>query len=256
MKRISKATINKPGQRFVRRRTIVIIASIALALGIAAYVALSLRAWDTQDTIAQQSRAQLKEDITTNLLGDTASGSNNERISAIVTPYEAETKGKNICQLDWAFEWQSKLWFTSDRRSSCLAIGDAAQNVVEALKALRSTNESLTSTNASLTGAIAAAQASKSYSETATIWKDAATAIATKEGSVKSVTTVITSISSDITAAYTALDIANKNQDKAAFNAATTSLAAAYARLAEIKTAGTEARKPFITAVTDAFATL
>lgn len=256
MKRLSKTTFHSHRRLSVKKRTIIIIASSLLALGIATYVVLSIRAWDAQDAVAIQSRDQLKENIVTNLLSDEAKGANNERLTAIITPYEAETKGKAICQLSGIYEWQSTLWFTNERRANCLAVGTTAQKVVEALKALRSTNESLSDTNQSLVAAIAAAQASKSYTDTATIWDTAATTIAAKDGSIKTVTTLVTDISHDISAAYTALEAANKSEDKTQFNTALTSLTAAYARLSEVKTAAVEARQPFITAVTDAYATL
>ena len=64
MKRLSKTTFHSHRRLSVKKRTIIIIASSLLALGIATYVVLSIRAWDAQDAVAIQSRDQLKENIT------------------------------------------------------------------------------------------------------------------------------------------------------------------------------------------------
>jgi len=236
--------------RLPSKRIIITTASVIVGLAVITYGILSYLAWNGIDQASLAAATHLKTSMNTSLGSGQTSGAVSDQIDGIVSDFD-KTYGSNPCGVSALYSWETFIPGIKSVQDTCNQRTSAALAVIGALKPLSAFLKADKTVAAAVTAAVTTTANSTDFTADAKAWRDLTTA--NKTTSFQLVASKITEVAGGIATAYTALATASTNQDKDAFDAATTDLTNAYKPLPDINTIAIATQKLLTTAVTTAY---
>ncbi|MFZ1302055.1 MAG: hypothetical protein WAQ27_05800 [Candidatus Microsaccharimonas sp.] len=244
-----KSGIKKP----IWKKVVIISSIVVLVAAPALYAWASVQAWNTANATTAQASSDLTDSVATQLATETAPESAQAALNDIIADYNNTLK-EGPCELPSLYEWQSNLPWLKDTRQKCLDTTEASEELATSLKNLQTFLKEEAAAATLVEQTIASTANEKDYATASKTWLTLADDPSLKtDDAFKPVGAKITEVATGIATAYTALDTANKSQNKGSFDTAKKGLADAYARLPEIKTTSSEALAGLVDSVVKAY---
>jgi len=241
-----------PRLRIKHPKRVIIIALVSLlviAAGI--YAFLSYQNWQQFDQRSQASAVSLKTAIDESLGNESSAETPAEQIDKVINNFE-DTYGDTPCETTSLYSWQTVVPAVNEMQNSCTSRSSSTLAVINALKPLSQFLKDQKVAAATIAATIEATKEPSDYSVAATLWQENTKTLPGTE-QFAPVTNKINEVTGLISSAYSALASASTVEDKAAFDAAITSLQTAYQTIPSIHAIALEAQTSLTTAVTEAY---
>lgn len=235
------------------KRLLIISVAVLVFATVGTYGIMSYLHWNDFNNRSASASNSLRTAISASLGTEKAPSSAPDTINTLVREFE-EKYGQSPCQSPAVFNWQTVLPAVKELQDNCNQNFSNSLNVIEKLKPL---SVFLKDQAEALTEVAEVTEATKNptdYTAASTSWKSLTES--TKLSQSNSFQPIVASIQSSaslISAAFTALATSNNNEDKAAFDAATSNLTTAYASLANVTTATKTEQTKLISQLIEAY---
>jgi Flp pilus assembly pilin Flp len=217
-------------------KRLIVVVSAVVFLALATYGALSYFHWQTYDQDSQKAATALKTAIVDSLNPSETDSTPTAQSDKVIKDFE-KTYGSTPCEVSSLYSWQTVVPQAKELRAECDQKFASTLDVVKKLKVLSQFFKDETQAAALLTATLEATKAPTDYAAASTTWKAASESDQlSNTAEFKGIHTKFTEVATAISTAFSSLATAVKNEDKAAFDAASTELTASYGLIDELKT--------------------
>jgi cbb3-type cytochrome oxidase subunit 3 len=229
------------------KRLIIAIVAAVFVFGLATYGVFSYLYWREFNQNSQQASRYLKSTIESSLGSDDTTPVPSAQIDIIVTDFE-KNYGTNPCEVSIWYSWQTIITQIKDMQNTCEQRFAVALDVISTLKPLSIFLQDEKKAADLMAATIKNTKTSTDYTAVSVAWQ--ATADSTElstNNEFKVVHAKYTEVSNGISAAYATLASATSNENKAAFDTASTNVQTAYTGIDQLKIVVDDERMKLIT---------
>jgi predicted negative regulator of RcsB-dependent stress response len=247
--------IKTPRVRLARpkKHVVIIVIAAVLVVALAVYGFLSYVTWRDLDQDSKRVSSSLKTAIDESLGAEKESISPTIEMKTLISDFDT-TYSSTPCAVSPFMGWQTIVPQVKAITTECDERFSNALAVIASLKPLVTFIEHEQAANDLLAASIKTTKAATNYNEASATWKAVAESTALDNtGDFQAVADKITEVSTAISAAYTAINKAMEDEDKAALDKAIKNLTAAYKTISAIATLTTSERQALVVAIADTY---